>query len=134
MGRSIRQLIRAVGGMRNYRALVYAVLIAFVAQGVIAQSHFHVGGAGGVGAFAHGVLGDAAPASPGKSDSKQAPRGAHTNCLLCHAASLAGAYFASAAPILRVPALSTLFVPRDERRIVVERFAVHWQSRAPPSL
>jgi hypothetical protein len=128
-GRSVIQSVRAVCGARNYRALVYLVLAAFVFQGFLTQTHTHwsnpvqkvsVGGA----------LSDAV-----KSASKQSPGDRDDgNCPICHAASIAGAMFASAAPMLRVPSLSSLVPYVDEHNVLVERFTAAWRSRAPPSV
>ena len=117
---------------RVMRALAYVVLAAFVLQGMVTQNHLH--GAFAAPAFSSDVHQDGvALADAGKAGSTQLPAGEHDrNCPICQAASIAGAAFASSAPILRVPSLSTLFVARDERTIVVERFVAAWRSRAPP--
>jgi len=113
--------------MRDWRqAFVALVLTAFVAQGLITQSHRHA--ASGDAALALADVSDGA----GHPAPKAPLKGDQSNCPICHAASIAGAFFASAGPVLRVPSLSALVRPRDERTIVVERFAVHWRSRAPP--
>jgi hypothetical protein len=123
---SVRSLRLALT-LRDWRqAFVALVLAAFVAQGILTQSHWHLA-SGDTTLAAFDASADAdhrAPKAPVKGD--------QNNCPICHAASIAGAFFASAAPMLRVPSLSTLFKPRDERVIVVERFAGHWRSRAPP--
>ncbi len=124
----------AVRYMRGYRALVHVVLAAFIVQGFVTQGHMHWGGAGQEFAAVASHAG-AATTDATKAGSKQTPANRdHSNCPICHAASVAGAMFASAAPILRVPSLSTLVPERDERSIVVERFTAAWRSRAPPSV
>ncbi len=113
--------------MRDWRqAFVALVLAAFVAQGLITQSHRHAASTDTALAFADASddTDRPAPKAPIKDD--------QSNCPICHAASVAGAFFASTGPVLRVPSLSALVKPRDERAVVVERFAVHWRSRAPP--
>ncbi len=121
--RSLRLALRS----RDWRqAFVALVLAAFVAQSALTQGHWHT--AAGEPAFASS---DVSPASghPGKPI-----KGDQTNCPICHAASVAGAFFASTAPALRVPPLGTRAGPRDERAVVVERFVAHWLSRAPPAV
>jgi hypothetical protein len=101
-----------------------------VVQGIVTQGHTHSAAGQAFSAdAAHGlVLADA-----GKAGSNQTPSNDHErNCPICQAASIAAVAYAPSAPILRVPALSALFVPRDERGIVVERFVAAWRSRAPP--
>jgi len=110
------------------RAFVCLVLSAFVAQSVITQVHVHWAAAdsSSVLADASAALHAAGGGSPVKGD--------QNNCPICHAASVAGAISVPVSPALWVPSLSTLTKPRDERTIVVERFAAHWRSRAPPSV
>ena len=122
---SVRSLRLALT-LRDWRqAFVALVLAAFVAQGLVTQGHWHTASGDGALLLSDASAGDhPAPKTPIKGD--------QNNCPICHAASIASAFFASAAPILRVPSLSTLARPRDERSVVVERFAVHWRSRAPP--
>jgi hypothetical protein len=124
-GRLIRQVAQALRGAGNRRAWVYALICAFVLQGVITQGHFHAF----AGAAPHAI----SLADNGASQSKQAPGDRDdTKCPICHAASVAGAFFAAAAPILLLPTLDALIPQRHERTIVVERFTAAWRSRAPP--
>jgi hypothetical protein len=110
------------------RAFVCLVLSAFVAQSLITQAHVHWAAvdSGSVLADASAALQPAGGGSPVKGD--------QNTCLVCHAASVAGAISMPTSPALWVPSLSTLTKPRDERTIVVERFAAHWRSRAPPAV
>jgi len=132
-GRSVQRWIEAARKTRGFRAFVHVLLVAFVLQGVATQGHAHWATAGGKVLSAIAFQADA-PSSASKTGSKQTPAGDHSNCPICHAASIAGAAFASSAPVLHVPSLSALLPERDERRIVVERFAAAWRSRAPPSV
>src|SRR5262245_11456491 len=109
------------------RAFVCLVLATFLAPSLIAQGHFHWNSSGLERlASAAGDL--------HTPDGKGPIKGDQSKCPICHAASVAGALAVPNAPALRVPALSTLIKPRDERAIVVERFAAHWRSRAPPAV
>jgi hypothetical protein len=110
------------------RAFVCLVLSAFVAQSLATQGHMHwaVADADSVVADALGAGHAPGGGSPVKGD--------QNNCPVCHATSIAGAIAVPSAPALWVPSLSTLIKPRDEREIVVERFAAHWRSRAPPAV
>jgi len=133
--RSVRRLMHAVRDMRVRRAFAYLVLVTFVLQGFVTQSHMHFGApaqkaAAGTHQSASGAVLGATQKSPGQ----QSPGGRDDgNCPICHAASIAGAAFASAAPMLRIPSLSSLVPYVDERSILVERFTAAWRSRAPPA-
>lgn len=108
------------------RVAVYVLLAAFAAQGLLTQGHRHFADAGAAGSGLSVAF--------DQTTSKQPIKGDQSSCPICHAASVAGAFFVPAVAVLRVPSLSTLVKPRDERVIVVERFAVHWRSRAPPQV
>jgi hypothetical protein len=132
----VRRVGKAVRDRRGRGAFVYLVLAAFALQGSVTQSHLHVG------ALAQQATVATFQSSPGLSLEATAkapvkplpsPRD-DNNCPICHAASIAGAVFASAAPILRVPSLSSLVPYVDEHAVLVERFTAAWRSRAPPSL
>jgi len=123
----MRQAIEAVRGAFGRRVLVCVVLAAFVAQGIVTQSHAHWGGLG------QNLLASSLQVAGGAADPKQTPvKRGDANCPICHAVSIAGAFFAAASPILRLPSLSTIVLPRVERSVVVARFAAAWRSRAPP--
>jgi len=134
--RSIRRVLNAVRDRRARRAFVYLVLATFALQGFVTQGHMHFGAPaqksiGATQQSSSGVTLDATakfPAKPlpGERDG--------SNCPICHASSIAGAMFASAAPALRVPSLSSLVPYIDERSVFVERFTAAWRSRAPPTV
>lgn len=128
--------MHAVRGLRTRPALVYLVLTAFVLQGLVTQSHMHFAAAAQQKSMAAAQLTSSATLGvTAKSPVKQTPgERDDSNCPICHAASIAGAMFASAAPMLRVPSLSSLVPYVDERSVLVERFTAAWRSRAPPSL
>lgn len=108
------------------RVAVYVLLAAFAAQGLLTQGHRHFADAGAA------VAGLSVAVD--KTTGKQPLKGDQSNCPICHAASVAGAFFAPTASALWVPSLGALVKPRDERVVVVERFAIHWRSRAPPQV
>lgn len=106
------------------RVAFYILLAAFAAQGLLTQGHRHFADA------RVAVSGLAVDQTTGK----QPIKADQSNCPICHAASVAGAFFAPTASALWVPSLGALVKPRDERVVIVERFAVHWRSRAPPQV
>jgi hypothetical protein len=106
------------------RVAVYAVLAAFMAQGLLTQSHRHFAEPGFLVSGISAALDPESDKRPLKSD--------RNNCPICHVASIAGALVAPTTSILKAPSLGTLIGPRDERVVVAEHFTVHWRSRAPP--
>ena len=112
------------------RAGLLVLLLSFFFQGYIAQIHIHRNGpvAGMSSAVSLSALADFSqdPSLPADDD-----RG---NCVLCHAALQAGAFFVPDAVVFLLPALLFLglvaaFIHRDAFPIL----ACHgWLSRAPP--
>jgi hypothetical protein len=112
------------------RAFVYALLAAFLAQGIAATSHFHagVGTAGGV-EIDHTTK---AVAQASKDAGSKHKGDTAAKCPLCQAASLSGSVIAASHSVF-LPLLESFFVSHDERIVAVERFAAAWRSRAPPA-
>lgn len=128
--RLVRRVTHAVRDVRSRRAFVYALLIAFVSQGVVTQSHFHFGLGAATAAEAQF---DGNKASTGTSEKGSKHDSGDAKCPLCQAASLTGS-FVAASYSFSLPVSHTYFEVRDERVIAVERFTAAWRSRAPPAL
>jgi DUF2946 family protein len=114
-----------VGGGKLRRALVVALLLAFVLQTQLAASHFHLIGSGNAATIA-----DAGKAAPDKQQ-KKLP--VEDDCPICQ--QLAGAHnvLIYVAVALALPNLSAApaVAPPDERT-PVPLITRNWQSRAPP--
>jgi len=124
----LEALRKAMRGGRA-SAAVCLLLALFVLQTAVTHSHFHFGAAG----LAKTAQADPAKDAAGKP--AKAPLGHNeANCPLWHAAGICGAAVAPVANLFFVPPLGNARAPVDQRAIFVERFAVHWRSRAPPSL
>jgi uncharacterized protein (UPF0212 family) len=122
--RFIQRFWEEAFGERGYRALVYVVLAAFVAQGVVFLNHVHV---------AKSI--SLADAQQSGGPVKKAPldRG-DSNCPICTASAHAGVFVAANAPGVHVQLIYSHAVKPNETIAAVERFVLPWQSRAPPSV
>ena len=119
--------LRSLAQMRGWRAFVVALLAVFVLQTVSVAGHVHVP--------ADAAKLSSADTGGASGESKRLPlKDDKRDCPMCQTASSSSVFFASSAPILRLPALHSTFVPRDETVVAVERFAAHWRSRAPPAV
>ena len=112
------------------RAGLLVLLLSVFFQSYIAQTHIHRSGTAAElsSALSLSALADFPrdPSSPADDD--------HGNCVLCHAALQAGAFFVSDAVVFLLPALLFLglaaaFVHRDASPILASH---GWRSRAPP--
>jgi hypothetical protein len=109
---------------RGYRALVYVVLAAFLAQGMVFSSHVHLAKSTSL-ADAQQSGGTAKKGPIERNDS---------NCPICTASAHAGVFVAANAPSVHVQLIYSHAVKPNETIAAVERFVLPWQSRAPPSV
>jgi hypothetical protein len=127
----MKQAANKAGEIRRrktaWRSVTWLVLLAFTLQTFIAQTHIH------------GALQATAVATSGKVVASASPRHKSpiendtTACPLCQAVLHAGAFFASAAPLLLLPIVwaegAIPFLIATTARCAC---AHSWQSRAPP--
>ena len=110
---------------RLSQVLVFLLLLGFVAQSSVVQSHVHFLGGGSALAAAPGPS-HANAASPGKGDSP-------ADCPLCQEAAMAGAYVLPAVPILSPPPAPVIWTAVAEiAAYSLAAAPLGWQSRAPP--
>jgi hypothetical protein len=126
MARTGFQAIR--DGMRHNRRLQSFALLflaAFAFHVAILRAHIHTGAATGASID----LADQAPATGGKP-----VKHSEADCPLWHASATCGTGLIPTAAALVLPPKLSAEAPRDERNILLERFAAAWRSRAPPTL
>ena len=119
--------LEAVRNMRAHRFVVLFVLGAFLAQGVVTTSHFHLGFAA-----SSGLSADQSAFAPAQEPTNKTPLHDEANCPIWQAAGVCG----SALPVQGTAVLpSQILLVRwsfDPRVVAVEYRAAFWQSRAPP--
>ena len=120
-----RQLKAKAHAFDARRAFVIALLTAFVLQGQLVASHFHL-----LNANAQTSLADSGK-SVAHKDQKKAP--VEDDCPVCQQLANAHNLFLHAATALSLPELigAQPFAVFDERAPVA-LIALSWQSRAPP--
>jgi hypothetical protein len=115
-------------------AIVSVVLVAFVLQGFIVQTHIHFAPAGLARLTGYSSA-DTAPAATGTpgQHAKHAPSDNPAYCPICQVATLAGFFVATTTVVLHVPfAWIETGAPVFTARTVSGAVAHDWQSRAPP--
>jgi hypothetical protein len=120
-----KQLKAKANAFDARRAFVIALLAAFILQGQLVASHFHV-----LAASAPALAADGDTTAVNK-DQKKAPVG--DDCPVCQQLASAHNLFLHAASALSLPELigAQSFAVFDERAPVA-LIALNWQSRAPP--
>ncbi len=114
-------------GIPGWRLVTWIVLLAFTLQSFVTQTHMHWSSGAGSGAIVAGSFDGPAPQnkSPFEKDK--------TACPFCQAIVHAGAFFASAAPLLPLP---FAWAAHSPPRLIATKFSAFpahsWQSRAPP--
>jgi hypothetical protein len=106
------------------RFVVFFAALTFVLQSYVTQTHIHDG-------HQHsGIANIAETHSPGHG---KTPFDSPADCPLCQAVTLAGAFVASATPVLCLP---FVWVKAEALVFAVQTTSIstphHWRSRAPP--
>jgi hypothetical protein len=118
-----------------------AVLIAFLFQSFVTQTHIHFPGTTDRFDGINIALGkqDAAKAAPLKASAhkpaqnKKSPADDTSNCPLCQASALSGAFVTPAAIVFVLPSLPLSIAPAIISLAAADAFVSHsWQGRAPP--
>jgi len=129
MKKAATELAEIRRGNLGWRSVAWVLLLAFTLQSFVTQTHIHGAPQAMAGATIGNVLATASPQdkSPIENDT--------TTCPFCQAVAHAGAFFASAAPLLLLPVISAACAtPRLIATAIRVPSALGWQSRAPPPL
>ena len=114
----------------GWLAVVGAVLVAFLSQSVVLQTHQHFG----VAAISAAATGNPDAAAPQKPD-RQSPADQPANCPICRELAHAGPVLPPAPIAFDAPApISFQLAVINRPRLTIVRRAHGWQSRAPPYL
>jgi hypothetical protein len=113
-------------GSPGWHLVTWVLLLAFTLQSFVTQTHIHWAPQASAGTTNVKVLESAS--RPDKSPIENT-----ATCPFCQAVVHAGAFFASAAPLLHLPAVwAECTIPRLIATAVRASSAHGWQSRAPP--
>ncbi|HEY6579169.1 MAG TPA: hypothetical protein VIY09_07580 [Rhizomicrobium sp.] len=119
MGAEVRR------GSPGWRLVTWVLLLAFTLQSFVTQTHIHWAPRASAGATIAKVL--------ESTSGHRSPIENAATCPFCQAIVHAGAFFASAAPLLRLPVVwAECTIPRLIAAASRAPSAHNWQSRAPP--
>jgi hypothetical protein len=129
MGQWLTQAMQRVSDLRS-RALVYALLVAFIAQGIATTSHVHAGWTGTApdSVAAHLSDGHAVASADTHRSADHV-----TQCPLCQLSARAGSFIA-VETVSVIRAAGTVSAPRAGPIEGIARHVAVWRSRAPPIL
>jgi hypothetical protein len=130
MKKAAAKLAEIRRGDTGWRSVAWVLLLAFTLQSFVTQTHIH----GAPQALAGATIGKVLLATASPQDKSPIENDTAT-CPFCQAVAHAGAFFASAAPLLLLPVVSAACAtPRLIATAIRLPSAHGWQSRAPPPL
>jgi hypothetical protein len=116
-------------GRPGWHFVTWVVLLAFTLQCFVTQTHIHWAPQAGAGTGIVKLL------ESGPPQQKSPLENGTTACPFCQAIVHAGAFFASAAPLLLLPAVCAECALPGLIATAARAPSAHgWQSRAPPQL